>query len=63
MSTAIVTCRAAPSREIMCMVPAGLRAVHGQESTAIAEAAIIPGMADIIPETAEAITNIFKMNA
>ena len=45
------------------MVPAGLQAAHGQESTATAEAAIIPGMAGIIPETAEAITNLFKMNA
>ena len=42
------------------MVPAGLQAVHGQESTAMAEAAIVPG---IIPETAEAITNLFEMNA
>lgn len=60
MSTAIVMCMAAPSKESMSMVPAGLRAVHGQENTVMAEAAIIPG---IIPEEAEAITNLFKMNA
>ena len=60
MSIATVTCMAVPLKESMSMVPAGLQAAHRQESTAIEEAAIIPG---IIPETAEAITNLFKMNA
>ena len=58
-----VMCMAVQSRENMSMVPAGLQAAHRQVSTATAEAAIIPGMAGIIPNTAEATTNLSKMNA